>query len=663
MYRYRVGVVTSGTIAAAATIVLQNTVLQIMYGRPAPDFDRPLYKVTLSDNRSGRLINDALVADIRNIIRKKKYGEIKKLLRKEVRDLPNFFGWLEEEILPQLHAKYKNALAEYFRHKEEKVRERAEQYRAELEAIIQKPLYYLLKYVNSYEHVGDETLLMGLALTCSSLLLPRGNRLSTFVGGESGSGKNHAVKSVLQLFPREWFLYGDRYGITRFTPHALEYLPTEKLDYIIYVQEAVGKEEGNYTFRVVKSENKLVLFVPVRDENGNITTQRKEIPGDPVIITTSTSFVVNPEDRTRTLYAEVDMSGEQTERVLDFEGMADSMHHIDFLAKYLIEKERWVNSFIVFFKILKRNVEKAGIEAILTNLTKDEFKLLIKKIFPLLRVSVRREAGHIKNLAKASAILHYEFREVREVELDGGSRVKALVVGWQDWLNAIIAALPSIHEEYGLGASEEEALHQIIDNTERVGYGDIAGEREKRVYSEFTANDLAKWLNVTPRHARNILERLLAKGFVELVSEKTRPKKWRFKGVIEEIPRLNSNSIVGYAIKILENIVDSRAKKGVEYIRCKLYDPLTGEEIVLKPSLPPEEYLYYYIERNGSSISVAQLKHMCESLGIDYKDFIRDGLKNGKLLLDQQDTVLLIGKKTEINGNLPISEKVRGEEK
>jgi len=623
--------------------------LQIVYGRPSYEFNEPIYSLRVFDSRNGVLLAEGFVKNIRNIIRKKKFSEIKKLLRKNLKvSPPEFFGWLEEEVLPQLNARYKLVIKQYFENKEKQVREKAESFRRELDAILHKPLYYILSFINKYEHIGDSPLLISLALSGVSLLLPRGNRLSIFVGGESGAGKNHAVKSILQLFPVDWFLHRDRNGITRFTSHALEYLQVNNLDKIVYIQENVGKQEGNYTFRVIKSENKIVLYVPVRDESGNIISQRKEIPGDPVIITTSTQIEINPEDRTRTLYAEVDLSEQQTSNVLRFEAATDSLKHLDFVVERIFERERWVNAFNIFFTLLKKNIEKEGIELILHNLADDEFLLLCKKVFPLLRVSVRREAGHIKALAKASAILHYQFREGREVALKD-KVAKALIVGWQDWLNAIIAAAESIQQEYGLSQTERDALVKIVDNTEKIGVDTFDQDKEKRVYSEFTALDLAKWINVTNRHANRILNSLLSKGFVELVSEKTRPKRWRYKAILEEIPQ---NSNVGeYAINIIKYLIDRRAKTGESYEVVKLYNPIDGKDVIIKPSIEPHEYILYRIERLGGRISKQDLKKLCDELNLPFLEFVRDMKKQGIFVIDPatEDLLLIKNDRGDVN--------------
>ena len=157
---------------------------------------------------------------------------------------------------------------------------------------------------------GEECNRLMVYLACISRLFA--TPISITVKGSSSSGKSHLVSAILQLMPRSAF-----FEFSYVSAKALAYM--DNVDFrnkILVIYERSGAIESDYNIRVMQSEGKLRIAVPIKDKaTGRHQTSFVEIEGPIAYIETTTEHSGHPENETRVYSVFTDESEGQTKKV------------------------------------------------------------------------------------------------------------------------------------------------------------------------------------------------------------------------------------------------------------------------------------------------------------------------------------------------------------
>ena len=167
------------------------------------------------------------------------------------------------------------------------------------------------------KHTGDNPS-KEIILLCALGRLVENKKPFSFnviVHGSSSAGKDHLIKSVLDLFPKADI---EHYG--GLSPKALKYMHDVKEDSkfsydgkILYVEDIEGKSLNDDVMRGFTSG--APKSVIVHEHRAKI----KESKGKPVVMTTTASIIPTEEILNRFIIVKVDESEEQTNRIKLFE--------------------------------------------------------------------------------------------------------------------------------------------------------------------------------------------------------------------------------------------------------------------------------------------------------------------------------------------------------
>lgn len=158
--------------------------------------------------------------------------------------------------------------------------------------------------------IGEECNRVMVYLACISRLFA--TPISITLKGSSSSGKSHLVSAVLRLMPRSAV-----FEFSYISAKALAYM--DNVDFrntILAIYERSGALESDYNIRVMQSEGKLRIAVPIKDKaTGRHKTTFIEIEGPIAYIETTTEHSGNPENETRVYSVFTDESEEQTKKI------------------------------------------------------------------------------------------------------------------------------------------------------------------------------------------------------------------------------------------------------------------------------------------------------------------------------------------------------------
>jgi hypothetical protein len=241
----------------------------------------------------------------------------------------------------------------------------------------------------SYLIAGEETNAQLLYLIGTSRLFEK--CMHAAIKGPSSGGKSEIRKAVLRFFPPESVI-----SFTSLTEKALLYVAAGFEHKILSMAEAQRHEElqfQDYLLRELLSEGKLRHLAPVK-KGDKIETVTVEKQGPCSFMVTTTATKLNPENETRMLSLEVDVSEVQTKRVLHqvalIEGLNRRVDDIDFQAWH--DFQRWL-------------------EAGECDVVVPFAKVLVKMIKGTWVVRWRRDIGQLLRGIKTHALLHRQHRE------------------------------------------------------------------------------------------------------------------------------------------------------------------------------------------------------------------------------------------------------------
>lgn len=158
--------------------------------------------------------------------------------------------------------------------------------------------------------IGEECNRAMVYLACISRLFA--TPISIALKGSSSSGKSHLVLVVLRLMPRS-----EVFEFSYVSAKALAYM--DNVDFrnkILVIYERSGALESDYNIRVMQSEGRLRIAVPIKDKaTGRFKTIFIEIAGPIAYIETTTEHYGHHENETRVYSVFTDESEEQTRRI------------------------------------------------------------------------------------------------------------------------------------------------------------------------------------------------------------------------------------------------------------------------------------------------------------------------------------------------------------
>lgn len=214
------------------------------------------------------------------------------------------------------------------------------------------------------------------------------------LSADSSSGKTYMTKKILDIFGEK---DQDYFIISRTTKNAINYYTDQNMDgKIIFIEELQGLDDNTQQLRVWMSEGELNLNTveKVRNEDGiEVNAQvKKKTVGQPVFITNQAEGKIEDQLNNRSWVLGLDVSGEQTQKILDFQDKLD-------MGTIKIDETK------------KRKIKDA-----LKQLRPYHFRIdFLDNSFlkiPTNDVRSRRDYQKFKTLIKCSAYLHQKQREI-----------------------------------------------------------------------------------------------------------------------------------------------------------------------------------------------------------------------------------------------------------
>ncbi len=135
--------------------------------------------------------------------------------------------------------------------------------------------------------------------------------LAVLTMAPSAAGKTSLQDGTLAFVPDE-----ERLCLSAMTGQALHYIEEDLSHRVLAIAEEEGASRAAYSLKLLQSEGKLSLAVPIKDpETGQIATTIKEVRGPVALFLTTTAPQIDEELANRCIVLTVDESAEQTARV------------------------------------------------------------------------------------------------------------------------------------------------------------------------------------------------------------------------------------------------------------------------------------------------------------------------------------------------------------
>ena len=135
--------------------------------------------------------------------------------------------------------------------------------------------------------------------------------LAVLTMAPSAAGKTSLQDGTLAFVPDE-----ERLSLSAMTGQALHYIEEDLSHRVLAIAEEEGASRAAYSLKLLQSEGKISLAVPIKDpETGQIVTRIKEVRGPVALFLTTTAPQIDEELANRCIVLTVDESAEQTARV------------------------------------------------------------------------------------------------------------------------------------------------------------------------------------------------------------------------------------------------------------------------------------------------------------------------------------------------------------
>jgi len=162
---------------------------------------------------------------------------------------------------------------------------------------------------------GEENNRIFLFVIATAYKMP--DTLHALIQGSSGSGKTYLSRQITDLMPKE-----DVIRLTRVTESSFYNYGEYELQYKLIVLEDVDglKEEAEFAFRELQSNNEIISSTSTKDENsGNIRAQIKKVKGPIGSIATTTRGEIYEDNMSRIFLLAVDEGKDQTNKIIEYQ--------------------------------------------------------------------------------------------------------------------------------------------------------------------------------------------------------------------------------------------------------------------------------------------------------------------------------------------------------
>ncbi len=155
-----------------------------------------------------------------------------------------------------------------------------------------------------------------LFVIASSYKMP--DTLHALVQGSSGSGKTYLVKIVSDAMPPE-----DVIRLTRVTENSFYNYGEYELQYKLIVIEDIDglKEEAEFAFRELQSNDMLSSSTSIKNDNGNSQGAIRIVRGPIGSMATTTRGEIYQDNMSRVFLIAVDESRQQTQEIINYQNM------------------------------------------------------------------------------------------------------------------------------------------------------------------------------------------------------------------------------------------------------------------------------------------------------------------------------------------------------
>jgi hypothetical protein len=389
--------------------------------------------------------------------------------------------------------------------------------------------------------------------------------------GESAVGKSHLAEKTA--------CYHKTYKVGRLTDHAIDYMQDALSDQnVLYISEL--KYSGGTSLRLMhQDDGGIIVEQTVRDpETGGFTTSRSEIPPK-TIITTTVDIELDEEFSTRTWQIGIDMSPEQTKRILEHQAQQERNRFVSFFSD---EDDSQINDLSALVMLLPEVHE-------IVNPYADSMQCILDSHIR----RVRRDFPKLNDLVKLSAFYHQFQRKCYE---HNGKR--CVVADTRDVRYAFDLAKHVFFETVsGLGARELKIVEILKEYTYELEIDERGHETEKRLKSKEIQKLLVDTVgNISLRRTQELLKKLNDVGIIDSIKGEGQGKPWmhRIKDDADanirelEVAQLDTVKIEADATKFL-SLFDAIAREGMvhssdETESCFEYvNPFTGNSYSISP--------------------------------------------------------------------------------
>ena len=482
-----------------------------------------------------------------NIITDEKKSEALKKTKVKVDEL-------YRELIPKRKAQ-QEALSKYFKlikEIEENKREYNEEERKKALELLKDPLLMpKIKLVLDFKFAGFEKKKLEVFCNLLSKDLDPKRRVSPNIYGKWGEGKSVLTEKVLSFFPFERMNSATPPSVYRKAQIDENYFD-RKIIYFGDVGEDANEElkEVLDVFKQLISEGEVVRGINLKIGEDYMPVSLK-LCGYPILIWTAQTPPSDPQQLSRIMPYNIDVSKEQRERVRLFSGYEEDTPEELRYPSEIKELERTIK---VALEILKENKKRIL----------NPFAFLINLCMDIDSPNVNRD--RFKFFSLVASITHlYQFqRDI--IQLKGK---EYLIVRPIDVLYALYLAKEDFEVLFGdLDAIAQRAYNLIKEKRNPISSSlsilklrtkdtddkdDRAAALHELEAKAFTNSDLEDWLNVSYKTVTRITRNLYKKGFL---SRDRAGKEYKFYLVSEDSKTKTDGVVLFDSRRMLEGLMD-----------------------------------------------------------------------------------------------------------
>jgi len=257
---------------------------------------------------------------------------------------------------------------------------------------------FMVRFVKDIETAGLVGESMNMLFSyIASISRHKRKQIHIIIQSESSAGKSTLLNLSADLIPEE-----DKIYFTQITPRSLYYGPPGFLkNKCIFIAEADGLKEAEFPVKQLMSEGRLsISYTKTDPQTGEHTAEIKENEGPAQFNITEPQERLHEEIENRSVIMILDMSPEQTERILAFQRLLHSSEGVAIQRK----KEEICN----FYRHVQREIAPLNVQNPYSKLLRYNAKSHL----------ARRDNQKYLTLADCITLI---FQHQREKVMDGGS--------------------------------------------------------------------------------------------------------------------------------------------------------------------------------------------------------------------------------------------------